>query len=388
MSADPIIIVGAGIGGLAAAIALRRRGWAVQVLERAPAVAAVGAGITIQANAHAILRALGVDLSSDNSVPLGTMEIRSLGRCLMRMDSDRLPVATPSLNVHRADLHAALLTTLGPEHVQLGRAVVDVTVDGDGATVELADGERIRGCAVIGADGAGSAVRMSLLGPDACDLRLADQACWRFALRAPGRVPLISVEHWAPDRRAGVIPLAGDRVYIYLVQSSVPGAPESVPAGKLRDHFGDIDPELDGLLTLVTDETPVHQGDLGEHKAVSFGRGRVVLLGDAAHAMTPNLGQGAGMSIEDAAELALLLDPTSPVPTDLAEQLSALRMARVRDIQSTAWRIGALAHVDSAWVRWVRDRLLPLVPQGLSDRQTRALWGPGEALGARLAALA
>jgi 2-heptyl-3-hydroxy-4(1H)-quinolone synthase len=129
----------------------------------------------------------------------------------------------------------------------------------------------------------------------------------------------------------------------------------------------------------------VHHGDLVDLPVYSTGRGRVVLLGDAAHAMTPNMGQGAAMAIEDAGALALLWTPEGP-PVDLPAALAAVRRPRVLPIHSTSWRIGQMAHLRSPAARWLRDLLLRNLPNSMMERNVRETWAPGLELAHRLRA--
>ena len=391
------LIAGAGIGGLTAAIAFRKRGFSVEVVEQASALSAVGAGITIQANATAIFNALDIHLPEKDIGPIGYFEmINQSGKRLMSGDPKDAKLDFPSINIHRADLQNALrdtLASLGGE-VTLGRKVAGLqrpTPTGP-IVVQFTDSTTANCDVLVGADGLHSAVRASLLGGHAMKIRYAGQTCWRFVLHAPELVPAITVERWSSQRRIGMVPLSRERVYVYMVQSSPEGTPnaESCRPGAIRDKFLGIDDRLDPMLhRLVELETQghpvsIHHGDMVEQPQISFGQGRVVLLGDAAHAMTPNMGQGAGTAIEDAAALALLFDPNTTNLETLAADLDAHRRKRVRAIQKMSWRIGAMAHIKNPQLSWIRDQLLPLMPASMSKRQMQTLWQPGLDLAAGL----
>ncbi len=381
------LIVGGGIAGLTAATALHRRGIPVEVAERTPEFGIIGSGITIQANASAVLDALDIPLPAEDVVPIGEFHMLDpKGHSLMSGNAARIMPEPPSFNVHRADLHRLLLAAAEGVPLRPGRAVTAITPGPDGVEVEFDDGERGRWDLVVGADGARSAVRRSLLGEAGAALRYSGQTCWRFAIEAPDLVPTVTLEQWTPGKRAGAVPLARGRIYVYLVES----APEGTPGPGtnhpdiVREKFSGQHPLLDPILERLGPETPIHHGDLCEHAAVHFGAGRVLLIGDAAHAMTPNLGQGAGTAIEDAGALALLMPQHLTDLDGLAPALDARRRKRVETITRLAWRIGRMAHWTNPVAVFLRNALLHRVPDSTTDAQTREMWRPGLELAAEL----
>lgn len=382
------LVVGGGIAGLTVAIALHRRGVPVEVVEQAPVFGAVGAGITVQANAHAVLGALGIALPHEVVMPIGQVYmLDGKGRPLMAADPDHFLSDPPSVSVHRAELHAALLAAAEGIPLTAGKAVTALTDRGDEVEVRFADGATGTWELVIGADGLRSVVRRALRGDAGCALDYAGQTCWRFAIEAPDAVPAVTIEQWAPGRRAGLVPLAKGFVYGYLVASAPEGTPGPGSADPriLREKFGGMHLGLDALLGRLGG-AQIHHGDLYQHRAIDFGAGRVVLIGDAAHAMTPNVGQGAGTAIEDAGELALLVRAPGPDPTTLAAALDARRRERVQTVTRTAWRIGRVAHWQNPLARWLRDALLRALMSRQTQAQAMALWQPGLDLAARIRA--
>lgn len=384
-----VLVVGGGIGGLTAAIAFRRFGAEVRVLERTPAFAPVGAGITVQANARAILDALGVLLPQPQVSPLGYFEmVNASGQVLMCGDPKNVEVETPSVNMLRVDLHKALADTAAQLgiRVSFGSDVGKVLPRGDGFVVQCDEFGAATCDAVIGADGSRSKTRSSLLGDSDRPLRSSRQVCWRFSIKAPELVPKWTKECWADGRRAGVVPMSGGCIYVYLVISEwrcANAATVSSPQ-ELRRLFAGLDERLDRVLSAVDSSTPIHRDTLADQQHVCFGKGGLALIGDAAHLMTPNLGQGAGMAIEDAAEAALIYRENAGEMTCLAEELRKRRMKRVRKLQQMSWRIGWLAHLRSRKARRLRDAVLSRMPTASTEKQAQLFWGPGLELAQRL----
>jgi len=381
------LVIGGGIGGLTAAAALSKRGVDVRVVEQAAKFETVGAGITIQANANAVLQALEIELPDEDVVPIGSVElVDARGRALVQGDPDEILPEPPSINIHRADLHRALLAACEGVPLEPGTRVDRIASEQGGAEVAFADGRHERFDLVIGADGIHSAVRHSLTGEGAADTRYSGQTCWRFALEAPDLVPDVTTERWIPGRRIGIIPLAKGRIYVYLVENAPRGsaAPGSATANTLRARFGGADARLDPILERLDDSIRIDHSDLCERTNIHYGRGHTLLIGDAAHAMTPNLGQGAGTAIEDVAALMLSLAEHAPDPTGLPNAVAAIQQARVTTVQQTAWRVGQVAHWKNRPARFLRDALMRALPNSLASRQTRQLWQPGIDLATRL----
>ncbi|MBW6439741.1 FAD-dependent monooxygenase [Actinoplanes hulinensis] len=298
------VVVGAGIGGLSVAIGLRREGWDVTVLERVAAFGPVGAGLVLQANGLRCLDALGlgeaVRMRGLADASAGTR--RPDGRWLARVpagDLERL-LKTSAVGIHRAALHEILLGALPAGTVVTGAQVTAVTADGlvdyDGPAGPV----RIAADLVVGADGIHSTVRR-LMWPAAAPVHVGVRV-WR-GVTPPWDGDLAVAFTWDRGAEFGIVPLVDGRVYWFAAVNAVPGGPAGDDKALVLDRFGGWHEPIPALVAATG---TVLRDDLAclDEPLPTYVRGRVALLGDAAHAMTPNLGQGANQALEDAVVLA------------------------------------------------------------------------------------
>jgi 2-polyprenyl-6-methoxyphenol hydroxylase-like FAD-dependent oxidoreductase len=362
------VVVGGGIAGLASAIALRQRGWDVEVLEQAPAFAEVGAGLSLWPNALSALDALGVGATvRERSVLDGSAGIRDQrGRWLSQTDVAVIRERFGQIALlHRATLLDILLSALPPECLRSGVSVHDVSADG---LVRSTDGE-VRGDLVVGADGLRSTVRQSLW-PDAAPPRYAGYPAWRFVTRRPVDVGP-GGETWGRGERFGYATLSDGRVYCFATANVGEGA-DGADLGSLRERFAGWHDPVPRLLE-EADEADLLHHDLYDLPALSsYVDGSVALVGDAAHAMTPNLGQGACQALEDAVVLA-----HCAAESDLAAY-DAVRLPRTTMISKRSARIGRVAQLQSAPAVAARNLVMRMTPSSALVRSLAPVlsWQP------------
>ena len=356
-------IIGAGIGGLATAALLLRAGHRVQVFEQAARFARVGSGIQMAPNAVKVLRHLGIEarlrdtaFQADFAISRSWDSGTETSRLALGAEVER-QFGAPYLFLHRADLHAAIAEIVPSGVVHLGMKLAAIDQDGSGVDLRFADGSRFRADAVIGADGVHSLVRETLLGPETP--RFTGRVAYRttFAADRLRGVTLdpVRTKWWGPDRHMVVYFVTRARDELYFV-TSVPEraewtTPESWSAkgdlDELRAAYAGFHPDVQAILDACPE---VFKWALFERDPLPrWSDGRIALLGDACHPMTPYMAQGAASALEDAAVLARCIDAVELDGLHEAYQ----RYERVRKPRASAIQAGSSAN------NWLRDKADP-----------------------------
>ncbi|MYY82681.1 MULTISPECIES: FAD-dependent monooxygenase [unclassified Streptomyces] len=353
MSARPrIAVVGAGIGGLTLAAALRERGLPCRIFEQARRLTEVGAGVQLAPNAVRPLRELGLGARlARSAVPIDAMETRSwAGEPLARTpfgEACEQLFGAPYYAVHRADLQSALLDTVGPGPLRLGRTLKGVVPEGDAVRLEFEDGSTHHADLVVGADGIHSVVRRGLVAdaPVFSGLGVYRGLVPVADLPAAAREPRIRM--WlGPGRHFVCYPVRGGELLSFAAIAPQRDAPvESWSAEGSTAELAAAFPGWRGLIHDVIGATrSVRRWALYDREALPvWAAGRVTVLGDAAHPMLPFLAQGANQAVEDAVDLAcrLAATDTAGIPAALVGYQAA-RRSRTAAIQH-----GARGHSDS-----------------------------------------
>ena len=375
------LLIGAGIGGLATAQALLRLGHRVRVYEAAAELREIGAGVVLGANAMRALDELGLHAAvRPVGTPLTTVRLLTAqGRVLNRADTSAFTerLGYDNLAVQRADLQRELLRALPPGVVQLGHRLVRFEQTPTHVTAFFENGAQATAEALVAADGIRSRVRRQLL--PASQPRYAGYTCWRAVVRADiaGLPTTGSSETWGRAGRFGLVPVAQGRLYWFAcLNSPAPDNPvyKAYRVADLQRHFAGFHAPIPQVLASTAD-ADLLWGDLFDLAPLaSLAFGRVLLLGDAGHATTPNLGQGAGMAVEDAAVLARCL---RDFPASLPAAFRAFdqrRRLRTRRIVQQSRQLGQLAQFTPPWLAPLRNAALAAVPDWLTARQMAWLY--------------
>jgi 2-polyprenyl-6-methoxyphenol hydroxylase-like FAD-dependent oxidoreductase len=362
-----VLIIGGGIAGLALGRALARAGIGAEIVERVATWSPSGAGIYIPANGMRALGQLGLDrpLLARRRVNTRRRYLTAEGATSFEIDlTDFWDGTGPCLGVTRADLHDVLLAGAAGVPLRLGVTVDTLKEDTDGVNVVFSDASHGRYDLVVGADGIHSWTRDLLGGDQEIGANLASMS-WRFLVACPPGIDCWTLFAGA-NAMALLVPVGGGRAYCFAAQSS--GLPPDRPA-ELRALFEGFADPVPQVMEQV--DGPVHAARIEELRAPVWGRGRTVLIGDAAHGMSPAMAQGAALTVEDALTLAALLR------ADTDWSAAAERLAGARDRRVT-W----VLHHTSRQARLLklpyplRRRVLRLVGEKLWRRSFAPLRDP------------
>jgi 2-polyprenyl-6-methoxyphenol hydroxylase-like FAD-dependent oxidoreductase len=354
-----ILIVGAGIAGLGLGRALLSHGLSAEIVERATAWPATGAGLYLPGNGVRALAALGLgEALMARAVRLSHQRILDQrGRLLAEIDLPRVWGSVgPCVGIRRGDLHRILLEGAAAVPIRLGTTVRAVTQDHSTVSVQFAEGLTRSYDIVIGADGINSSIRRLVFG----EIRPRDvgQVSWRFIAKdAP------AVTNWtvmlAPHRAFLMVPMGSGDLYCYADVTSretdgsagrgdvaSQGLAQHAGRDQLRTLFRDFAEPVTHILAQLDRIDPLHVARIEEIDLDQCARGRVVLVGDAAHATSPNMAQGASMALEDALILAQALSADQPLTAALAS-FAARRRARVRWVRQRTHRRDRLRNLPA-----------------------------------------
>jgi 2-polyprenyl-6-methoxyphenol hydroxylase-like FAD-dependent oxidoreductase len=377
---DRTLVVGAGISGLATAIALQRAGRDVVVIERARELREIGAGISLWPNAVNALRRLGVGAAIEAAgVPARDAAFRGWrGEQLGPSITSRLQgrFGAPLIMIHRARLQAEMRGAVGRDAIRLGAECRSLDQDERGVTVRLADGRVERAAVVIGADGLHSRVRTALVGGR--PPRYAGFTAWR------GVVPLDDTlrsrisggESLGHGSLFGVASLNGSQAYWWasVTRPESDGEEPAAEKSALLEAFSDWHDPIPELVA-ATPPSAIVRTCLYERSALErLSVGRIALVGDAAHPMLPNLGQGACQAIEDAVVVADELAASDDVVASLS-RYSVRRARHAADVVKASRQMSRIAHLHNPVTALLRNTLMRVSTESLTLRRLAPIVG-------------
>lgn len=370
-------IIGAGIAGLTTALALNRIGIRTLIYEAAPAIREIGAGIGLGANAIMAFDRLGI---KDEVIALGRILpsfsiLDEQGNRITHTDSARvsLKYGVDNFTIHRAELHHLLLSKIDPRNLVIQKRAVDIEQSGTVSKVFFQDGSVHESDFLIMADGIHSPLRQKLI-PGSVP-RYAGYTCWRAVIDNSQLNLDETSETWGAGKRFGIVPLAKNKIY-WFACTNAPRESEMFKNFKVRDlqdHFKNFHESVRSILKETKNEQLIWSDIIDLKPLQRFVFQNALLIGDAGHATTPNLGQGACQAIEDAVVLAQELEKEMNVGLAF-KNFERRRMDRVHYITNTSARIGQVAQWQNSFAVVLRNFLFRRIPAKLSDRQLSVLY--------------
>lgn len=370
-----IDIIGAGIGGLTTAIALQQKGFEVRIFEQAEQIKPVGAGIILANNAMQVFEKLGLRqaiVAQGN--PISAMNITkadlsTISAIDLKYFEEKHQVK--NIAIHRGILQQILVNQLKDNALQLGYQLSTLTKNEQGFILNFSNGQSTTSTYLLGADGLNSIVRNQLFAEN--KIRNAAQICWRgvtnFAL--PQQFQQELNEAWGKGDRFGFVQIADNKTYWYALKSIYKKSTD-YSIKELPEYFKNYHPIIKELIRT----TPKHQIHTAEildlYPLKKWYKDKVCLLGDAAHATTPNMGQGACQAIEDAYVLSACMEKYD-LNKAFAE-FQKLRMPKARQVVQTSWTLGKVAHWENALAVNIRNQLMKMTPKRINRKQSEKIF--------------
>lgn len=374
-----IAIIGAGIGGLTTAIALQQKGFDVKIFESASEIRPVGAGIVLAANAMKGLQILGLQdeiMAKGHIVDTFSIvdeKLNTLSEVYAKRFFERYGIG--NFTIARYDLHHILANKLKPETLFLGKQVIDFEQDEKSCSVTFIDGSTEICDAIIATDGINSKIRQKLL-PTA-QKRYAGYTCWRAItdVRDIDCDFKKAFECWGAKGRFGFVPISDTHIYWFLcVNTSEQNEDfKHLKAQDLQERFKQYAFPIPQVLGATKDEN-ILLNDIVDLKPIKqFAFGKVLLAGDAAHATTPNMGQGACQAIEDAMILRKYISNGKPIESVFTD-FETNRLPRTTEVVNRSWSIGKMAQLENPTLIKLRNLIVRYTPESLSEKQYKFLY--------------
>ena len=364
------IIVGAGIAGLCLAKAFEDLNISYTLYEKADEVRGIGAGFGLASNAMKAFEILGYD---DKIIPLGHMlddfEIQDWKeKTILKADTNRLRknYNTDNFAIHRADLHHYLYQSINPKNVVTGKKVVDLQQSYDKVVLYFDDDTNETTDFVIASDGISSAIRQKLL-PKSTP-KYAGYICWRGVIKDENYTSKKSIETWGPNGRFGLTPLKDNQIYWYACKNTPLNSDVyQWDLTDIRRNFADYSGLIRSTLQKTNQQDLITAPIMDLEPINSYNFNRVLIIGDAAHATTPNMGQGACMAVED---VCVLVDELKNNPDNIIlcfENYNKRRLKRTQYIIHTSRLAGKVAQLENKFLTTVRNFAFRQLPTSIAQ---------------------
>ena len=369
-----ITIIGAGIGGLTTAIALKQKGFKVEIFENTPKFKKAGSGINLAINAMQVYKRLGIyNEILQNASYVRSMNIRTKRLGLMasvQLNKFDHEFGVKAVAIHRATLHKLLLSHLGDTPIYLNKKLKSLKQSNGKVYLNFMDESHHIADIVIGADGIHSVVRQSIVSNS--ELRDAEQICWRgistakFDRSYKGELN----EIWGKGNRFGFVHINQKEVYWFALINK---NRFTNPFPNLLDIFSDYHPTVQQIIK-ETPKKSIICNEIWDLKPITkWYQDNVCLLGDAGHATTPNMGQGAVQAVESAMVLGICLAEENNIENAFSKY-QEIRKKKANRITDTSWRMGKMAQMDNLFAVRLRNLMLKMTPNYLMDKHNRKVY--------------
>ncbi len=377
MQTKTITILGGGIAGLSTAIALQNAGIETLVFEAAPEIKAVGAGLGLGANAIKAFKVLGIAeevMSKGRFLPSFTV-YNQKGKVIAKTDSVSVSkkYGLDNFTIHRADLHALLLSKISPGSIQTNIRLERIQQKENTIILHFLDGTVHETDYLIAAEGIHSVVRKYFL-PETKP-RYAGYTCWRAVIDNSNLQLNECSETWGSKGRFGIVPLAGNKIYWFACVNTVANnlAMKNYTVQDLLKQFACYHHPVEAILKETKNENLIW-GDINDIKPINrYAFNNILLIGDAAHATTPNLGQGACQAVEDAVILAAEIKHNHDITTAF-KKFEKRRLKRTHWIVNTSWRIGKIAQLENKFLSRCRNIFFRNLPKKVNEKQLTKIY--------------
>ncbi|MCC5905029.1 MAG: FAD-dependent monooxygenase [Balneolaceae bacterium] len=372
-----ISIIGGGIAGLTAAIALNKSGFKASIFEATTNNGVAGAGLALAANAIMAFDRLGIkDEIINKGRLLSAFKILDQeGNLITKTDSTGLSkkYGADNFTIHRHDLHQVLLSKIDPDTLYRDKKIIDFEQKRDAIRLTFNDGSEHLTSFVIVADGIHSLIRQKLIHDS--KPRYSGYTCWRAVIETPEIVINESSESWGSKGRFGIVPLADNKIYWFACINAKANDPvfKNYTSKDLLNHFTGFHDPVPAILKATRDEDLIWNDIIDLKPIENYAFENIVLIGDSAHAATPNMGQGACQAIEDAVILADEMAANISINTAF-KKFEKRRLKRTHSITNTSWKIGKIAQLEHPVLIALRNFSFRKLPSGIQEKQLEKLY--------------
>lgn len=372
-----ISIIGAGIGGLTTAIALKQKGFEVEIFEASKDFIKAGSGINLAINAMQIFKRLGI-----------YEEISSLGsytKSLLITDEKQKTITKEKLvkaekefksktyAIHRATLHTILLNRLDGVKIHLNKKLKSLSQSTEEVNFIFEDGTAYTSNILIGADGIHSVVRKSIF--NNTKLRIAKQVCWRGIVKIdiPKKYQTELNELWGKGKRFGFVHINKKEVYWYALTKYKTDYKKEFSNTNLEKLYSNFSPLIKKIISKTEKKNIIFNEIMDLKPISSWHYKNVCLIGDASHATTPNLGQGACQAIESGYVIAECLS-TEKKTQSAFQKFEKIRKKKANKIVNTSRLVGKMAHLENRFGIFLRNNLMKLMPKKITEKQSTSIY--------------